>query len=39
MGKAAHVGVGRLLRVDDMGNWPRKGVMPMKPVKASDHMI
>lgn len=39
MGKAAHVDVGCLFPLDDMGNWPRKGVMPMKPVKASDHMI
>ena len=30
MGKAAHVGVGRLIPLGDLGNWPRKGVMPMK---------
>lgn len=29
------MGVGRLLRVDDMGNWPRKGVMP---VNIGDHV-
>lgn len=29
MGKAAHVGVGRLIPLGDLGNWPRKGVMPM----------
>ena len=34
MGKAAHVGVGRLLRVDDMGNWPRKGVMQCRMKKV-----
>lgn len=25
--------VGRLLSVDDMGNWPRKGVMPCRKRK------
>ena len=29
MGKAAHVGVGRLLSLADLGNWPHKGVIQM----------
>lgn len=31
MGKEAHVGVGRLISLGDLGNWPRKGVIPMNP--------
>lgn len=29
MGKAAHMGVGRLLSLADLGNWPHKGVIQM----------
>lgn len=29
MGKAAHAGVGRLLSLADLGNWPHKGVIQM----------
>jgi hypothetical protein len=36
MGKAAHVDVGRLLSLADLGNWPRKGVMPMQNEKSAE---
>ena len=36
MGKAAHVDVGRLLSLADLGNWLHKGVMPMQNEKSAE---